>query len=150
MTLATTGVERILTRKTLAWHPCDGTYGTGGPGFYGFRLEQTSSFPEEWLVLRLWCAGRWLLLDDTWVEAPRRQHIDQTPLFFLSANHEGWDNFSPKVIGSYVAEADIKKSSSRLVLKNGSDLHVLEVPKDTKRLSSYPANGRRRWNPQEH
>ena len=150
LTLATTGVERIVTRAILAWHPHKGTYGMGGPGFYGFSLEQTSRFAQEWLVLRLWCAGRWLLLDDTWVEAPREQHGDQRPLFSSESGHVGWDNFSPKVVGSHIAEVDIKKSSSRLVLQKGSEVHVLEVPKDMKRLSFYPMAGRRRWNPQEN
>lgn len=43
-----------------------GTYGMGGPGFFGFKLE--GAFETRWLVFCIWSAGEHILLDDRVLE----------------------------------------------------------------------------------
>lgn len=43
-----------------------GTYGMGGPGFFGFKLE--GEFETRWLVFCIWSAGEHILLDDRVLE----------------------------------------------------------------------------------
>jgi hypothetical protein len=56
-----------LTVADLTTHA--GTYGMGGPGFFGVRLEgfTASTGPDEppplWLILRLWGSDGWLSID---------------------------------------------------------------------------------------
>lgn len=43
-----------------------GTYGMGGPGFFGFKLE--GDFETRWLVFCIWSAGEHILFDDRVLE----------------------------------------------------------------------------------
>lgn len=60
------GIERILQRTIIELSFSIGSYGMGDPGFWGFKLNKTKTYPEEWLILSLWGAGcaqvvlRWL------------------------------------------------------------------------------------------
>ena len=43
-----------------------GTYGMGGPGFFGFKIE--GDFETRWLVFCIWSAGEHILFDDRILE----------------------------------------------------------------------------------
>lgn len=60
---------RVVGRRVLQWSSHRGTYGMGGPGFFGLELEAKDDHPQEWLVLTIWGAASWLLLDGRWIEA---------------------------------------------------------------------------------
>lgn len=57
------GISRILQRSIVQLSFSIGSYGMGGPGFWGFKFRQTDKYPEEWLILTLWGAGLWLVFD---------------------------------------------------------------------------------------
>jgi hypothetical protein len=135
-TLREFGSDRIMFRKITEWSPIIGSYGMGGPGFFGLKLSQKQPFPEEWLVLRLWAAFFWLLFDGQWLAAPSNQHSEQRPLYH--GTFEGWDDFTNLIIGLAIVEAIIKDDESLIYLEGNSGKHILEIPKDTKRLSKYP------------
>lgn len=62
-TLRQLGSARCVGRRVIEWSSSLGSYGMGGPGFFGMRLAATPSYSEEWLVLVLWGAAHWLILD---------------------------------------------------------------------------------------
>jgi hypothetical protein len=45
---------RVIGREVTKWSASCGTYGQGGPGFFGLHLHKTDTYPAEWLMLRLW------------------------------------------------------------------------------------------------
>ncbi|MGA7733054.1 MAG: hypothetical protein WCD37_17485, partial [Chloroflexia bacterium] len=65
-TLREVGAGRIVGREVIRWLSSLGSYGMGGPGFFGLRLAAAGDYLEEWLALRLWGADNWLLLDGQW------------------------------------------------------------------------------------
>lgn len=73
-TISETGVGRVLNRRIVSWCDHCGTYGIGGPGFFGLELEGTDTHQTEYLVLTLWGADEWLLLDDCWLAANPKYH----------------------------------------------------------------------------
>ncbi|HET6312222.1 MAG TPA: hypothetical protein VFH60_00180, partial [Chloroflexia bacterium] len=124
----------ITGRKVITWQQL-GSYGMGGPGFFGLELAARGRYPREWLVLTLWGAGGWLLLDGRWLEAHPSQYHIQRPLFSNFGGTEEWDELTGRLAGAKVLEARITDSSSLIVLRQGSQQRILEVPEDTTRLS---------------
>ena len=98
--------DSLIGRKVIQFSPYCGTYGQGGPGFVGFKLEA----PEEWLILCLWGAACWLTVNEHWLEAHPNQYDIQRPLV---SNFSGqkWDEFGPQVVGATIRRFDVFEKS---------------------------------------
>lgn len=116
------GIRRILFRTILKWSAFIGTYGMGGPGFFGFRLAQSEEFRDEWLILTLWGATRWLAIDGRPVETdePRRSFWD-----FLRGHQKA--GVAQKSEGSMIVSADITDQHSRIHIQRKDEEHLIEV-----------------------
>ncbi|MBN8579507.1 MAG: hypothetical protein J0L96_02455 [Anaerolineae bacterium] len=142
-TLRHFGVERILHRKIIKWSGNLGSYGMGGPGFFGVKLTSTNLYAEEWLVLILWGADNWLLLNGQWVAANLNQYQIQKPLL-NQLSEDQWDNLSDKLIDATITSALVKNNSSLICLQKESIEHKLEIPSDPKMLPVFAGNGKQR------
>ena len=56
--------EELIGRKVHEISRYVGTYGMGGPGFFGFRLD------SEWLVIAIWGAATWIQFNGRIIEEP--------------------------------------------------------------------------------
>ncbi|MEO5952481.1 MAG: hypothetical protein ABIQ44_08470 [Chloroflexia bacterium] len=149
-TLRDVDITRIIGRWVREWSPTLGSYGMGGPGFFGLRLAENADFPEEWLVLRLWGACNWLTLDGQWVEAPPNQYHIQEPLYSNYGDDEDWDHMKERVVGAQITNAQIEHDYSKIVLTLGLEKYTLEIPKDASCLSNYGGTMEpHEWNPAE-
>jgi hypothetical protein len=148
--LRTLGIERIVGRQIIAWHHSLGSYGMGGPGFFGLQLGPSRAFPEEWLVLTLWAADNWLLFDGRWVAAHPNQYHIQRPLVSYFGGDEDWDELSVSLLHSTITSAEIMDNRSRIILEKDGITHSLEIPENTSLL---PLHGGslipHEWNPAE-
>jgi hypothetical protein len=135
-TLGEAGFERIVGRKVTAWSASLGSYGMGGPGFFGLKLAAKGEYPDEWLVLRVWGAGCWLLLDGQWIEAHPNQYQVQEPLYSNFGPGEDWDRVTDKVVGTTLRSASVEDGLPVFYLE-GAEIHRLQMPKDTSLLSLY-------------
>ncbi|HEX9990414.1 MAG TPA: hypothetical protein VGE45_18290 [Chloroflexia bacterium] len=136
-TLRQAGVGRVIGRRVIEWSDSLGTYGMGGPGFFGLYLAETEAYSAEWFALTLWGAGEWLLLDGRWAHANPNQYDVQRPLRSDYAGMEGWDEISGMLVGAIVRDAAIRDNASVMTLEQGEHTHILEVPEDTSRLPRY-------------
>lgn len=149
-TLRELGTERILHRQIIGWSANLGSYGMGGPGFFGLKLSATELFSEEWLVLTLWGADNWLVLDNHWLAANPNQYEIQKPLYSNFGAELDWDETTPLLIGATLTDAIVQDNSSVLTLQRENAAHVLEIPQDPSRLSRYGGSGEPRvWNQDE-
>ena len=144
------GVIRVLGRRVVGWRSNYGSYGMGGPGFFGLELESHERWPAEHLVLTLWAAAEWLVLDGVWVEAHPNQYHLQRPRFANFGPDESWDDVSARLVGASIERFELAPTSCRLLLRNAGDAHLLELPAD---CATLPLRGAsmtpRRWNPIE-
>ncbi|TAK10239.1 MAG: hypothetical protein EPO39_00585 [Candidatus Manganitrophaceae bacterium] len=128
------GVDRILHRSILCWSPNIGSYGMGGPGFWGFKLAESDPYPEEWLILTVWNAGDCLLFDGEKGERVAAEFIATHPEAGVEAFYQDYvarvNEITEKVIGSKIVEADITEASSRLLFEKEGQVHRLEIPKE--------------------
>lgn len=114
-----------------------GSYGMGGPGFFGLNLAPAGSFPQEWLVLTIWSACSWLLLDGKWMEAHPRYHHIQRPLYADYGDESDRDEVTSMLVGCKVVHARMEVDSSLLLLEKESSTRPLEIPQDTGLLSRF-------------
>ena len=149
-TLREVGVTRVVGRRVIDWSESLGSYGMGGPGFFGLRLAATREYPEEWLALRLWGADNWLLLDGQWVGAHPNQYHVQEPLYSNFGADASWDRVSERVCGALVKEAQIERDHSLILLAVDAEPHRLEIPRDSSRLPLYGGTMQPHvWHPDE-
>jgi len=101
-----------------------GTYGMGGAGFFGLRLEQ------EWLVVAIWGAGEWISIDGMPVE----DHVfddHERPRPWIS---DGDDNLSPVLIGAEITSLQLNQRSMQMSFSNGMSLAIEETPQNRPNL----------------
>lgn len=96
-----------------------GTYGTGGPGFYGLRLG------EDWLVIALWGAASWIRADDRLIEDMFWSDRGRTKPWVLEG--EG-DHLAPRIVGRTIADVYIERDTLRLALDDGFALYIESDP----------------------
>jgi hypothetical protein len=103
-----------------------GTYGMGGPGFFGMRLSASHNAPEEWLLCTLWGAGYSMTVDGRWLLTGPDQYAQKKPLYGVvyertnrgsfETTGETWDEFQPHVIGQPVQRFLCDNQSCELVI----------------------------------
>ena len=151
-TVGEAGVEGIINRRIVGWKPYYGTYGMGGPGFFGLELDATIHWPTtDHLVLTLWGAAGWLLLDDEWIEVHPNQYATRRPFYSNFGPKLRWDEVTPRLVGGTIEKFELGRTFSRLTARTQDAIHVLELPEDTSRLSlSGGTLQPRKWNPNDN
>jgi hypothetical protein len=100
--------ELVEGRTVLEVTYIAGTYGMGGPSFFGLRLDKASRRAKEWLLCTLWGADNWMLVNGRWLGAHPDQYEQQRPLHgaawkrteqgYSVPTGEQWDEFQPMVL----------------------------------------------------
>lgn len=111
----------LIGRKVVSFESSCGTYGMGGPGFAGFKLEASDTHPEEWLILCLWGSDDWLTVNGRWLGAHPDQYHIQKPMVSNFSDAK-WDEFSPLVIGSSIDRFDVAEKSCEIKI---GDAHIV-------------------------
>lgn len=96
--------------------PYLGTYGMGGPGFFGFRLD------TQWLVVAIWGAGDWMFADDRLVTDAFHEERGR-PVPWIG---EHGDELSPKVVGTTIRSLRVERWSFELVTGDGVRFAITE------------------------
>ena len=148
-TIREVGIKRIMSRKIVSWCDHYGSYGMGGPGFFGVELDATNEYEKENLILTLWGAGQWLLLDDNWVEAHPDYHEFKNPLYSNYGSDMNWDGVSEILVGGTIFNIKMDSNACSFEILNADDSHLLELPSDTKRLPKYGIGSEREWDNDE-
>jgi len=99
-----------------------GTYGMGGPGFFGLRLG------EDWLIIALWGAASWMTCRGRLVED---WHFDSSgrPEPWVNAT-DGLDLLNRALAGQTVETIEIAPRAMHIVISGGFDLTIAEDPRE--------------------
>ncbi|MGC4046520.1 MAG: hypothetical protein QM758_22230 [Armatimonas sp.] len=108
-----------------------GTYGMGGPGFFGLR------FGEEWLVISIWGAASWILVDGRIVIDSYAEEYNRPTAWI----REGVNELKPHLLGSTVLSIFVEKHRAEIRFSNGS---VLEIDPGSERRPIFQGNGKSR------
>lgn len=106
----------VVGRPVDGITPSAGTYGMGGPGFFGIRLG------DEWLIISIWGAGEWLNLGGRRVmDSHHEQH--GSPMPWISSNG---DELTPLLLGRVIASISITRTTLEVGFGNDVFLRIEE------------------------
>ena len=108
----------VIGRQVDEVTPYVGTYGMGGPGFFGLKLG------KEWLVFAIWGAGDWIRVNDIFVEDPYFEKYERPEPWL----HDGTDTLSSKLVGTEISSIEIHRHSMAMSFSNGMSLTIDEAP----------------------
>ncbi len=108
----------VIGRQVDEVTPYVGTYGMGGPGFFGLKLG------KEWLVFAIWGAGDWIWVNDIFVEDPYLEKYERPEPWL----HDGTDTLSSKLVGTEISSIEIHRHSMAMSFSNGMSLAIDEAP----------------------
>ena len=131
--------QNLIGRRVLAWTVHGGTYGMGGPGFFGLELDHPV---EEWLILKLWSSGHWIKVngerylecDNPWeglfsninCNGVVYRHDDFSPLLGFDEELKRCEKDESAILTDFQCNAN----SCKLVLNGNITLEILEDFKD--------------------
>ena len=98
-----------------------GTYGMGGPGFFGLRLG------SEWLVIAVWGAGEWMQSQGRCVQDSFHDNYGRPRPWLADWVVGKTDELSAHLVGQKIRSIDVRRHSLRLVLENEVDLTIEEA-----------------------
>ena len=145
------GPNHVIGRTIIDANPYLGSYGMGGPGFFGMKLEKKGRFREEWLVITMWGADQWLLFDGKWLDC-HSDRFDSAKCIF--PNYEGYfhkvmERVKMLFLGLTISDLKIRKKSFKMTLIKLGNIHFLELPNDLSKLPKYGNNTDREWYPND-
>lgn len=97
-----------------------GTYGMGGPGFFGLR------FSSEWLVIALWGASEWMTAEGRCVGDPFHDDHGRPRPWLADWDTDQPDELSAHLVGQKVKSIDVQRHSLKIILANQFDLTIEE------------------------
>lgn len=91
-----------------------GTYGMGGPGFFGLRLG------DRWLVVALWGAADWMLAQGRLV-GDVFYDVEGGPQAWIGSD---FDELSPRILGRLLSALEVQPHSLRIVFDDGFEIVI--------------------------
>jgi hypothetical protein len=113
--------EQVIGRTVEEVCPYVGTYGMGGPGFFGLRLG------PEWLVIAVWGAGEWMISQGRCVEESFHNNYGRPRPWLADWLAGESDELSVQLVGERIRSIDVRRHSLRIVFENEVDLTIEET-----------------------
>ena len=110
--------SQVVGRRVDEIVPYIGTYGMGGPGFFGIRLE------NEWLTIAIWGAGEWITVDGLLIQDMRFRHYGRPEPWI----NESGDRLSPALVGSTIIAIEVNPRALVISFSNGLSMSIDEPP----------------------
>lgn len=112
----------VLGKVVQEISPRVGTYGMGGPGFFGLRLGR------EWLVVAVWGASDWMTARGRHVGDSFHENYGRPRPWLADSISENPDELSPHLLGRTISSIEVEKHSMRIEFDNGFDLTIAKAP----------------------
>ncbi len=116
---------------------CYGTYGMGGPGFFGLKLQ--GEYGVRWLTYCIWVASQHILFDDTVLECHPKYEKTYSP-FISSENYSNdLQRFKELLFEMVIKEIVVLEESIEIILIDNHGL--LHSVKSYKYSNKFPEQG---------
>lgn len=142
--IAEFGTENLIHSRILDYTLHQGTYGMGGAGFFGLKLE--GEFGIRWLVYCIWSSGEHLLLDDKVIECHPNFIEKYAPWIVWGNNlHEEYkktcQELKDLLFGLEILNIDLQEHALKIQL---SENHVLETYQKSDKFPEQAGTGVKR------
>ncbi|MBR1555090.1 MAG: hypothetical protein IJ644_06840 [Oscillospiraceae bacterium] len=127
MKISEFGTEQFIGSRILDYNLCFGTYGMGGAGFFGLKLE--GEFGIRWLVYCIWSAGEHVLIDDRIIECHPAFLETYHPWLVWGNNmdeeyEQTYQNLKSLLSGLEILNIDLQEHALKIQLSGN---HILET-----------------------
>jgi hypothetical protein len=132
--LSEVGIERLTGVRILGYSEYLGSYGMGGPGFFGLLLEPLAGADHsEYLVYTRWGSGNFTFLDNRMISAPHKSQDTYNPWLAFHSKDKT-NELSTVVEGAIITSINLQSQACTMDLLKGDTHHVLEFVVDDPRL----------------
>jgi len=104
------GTDNLVDAKIIDVSTCLGTYGMGGPGFFGLSCDTAKG--AFWLTFTVWGSGQYAVLDDRVIECHPQYNDQYNP--WWSRNR---DECKSIVIGAVIKQVELFDTECRIVIE---------------------------------
>ncbi|MBQ7776441.1 MAG: hypothetical protein IJ379_11040 [Lachnospiraceae bacterium] len=143
LTIKQFGIENIKGSRILDICTCLGTYGMGGPGFVGIKLE--GEFGVRWLVYCIWAAGEHILLDDRVLECHPKYADRYKPWIDFDNEKESIEELMQFLRGATIQDISLAEDELHIVLtQKAGDEHFIHTQKLSNKFPEQGGTGKKR------
>ncbi|MBQ9779837.1 MAG: hypothetical protein IJW00_02715 [Clostridia bacterium] len=122
---------------------CCGTYGMGGPGFFGLKLQ--GEFGKRWLTYCIWAAGEHILFDDSILECHPDYAEKYSPLIAFDDYSNSFAKFKKMLLDMTIKEVTVSKDSIEIALiDNHGKTHLIHSYKYSEKFPEQGGTGKKR------
>lgn len=120
--------EKITGKTILEINSRLGTYGMGGPGFFGLLLES-----NEYVVYSVWNAGNYVFVNDRIVECSLDCYYKAKP-WISNFSNLVWDDLTDYIVGSTIIDYTIGDEACKLQLQKGTKNIEIQFVRNDKKI----------------
>ena len=137
------GSERLKNSRIVDVSTCCGTYGMGGPGFFGLKLQ--GEYGTRWLTCCIWSAGEYILFDDKVLECHPDYAEKYTPLIAFGDYSNSLSKLKQTLSDMTVQAVDVSEDSIEITLIDSCDkLHSIKSYKSSDKFPEQGGTGKKR------
>lgn len=122
--------DSLIGKTILGFTTHLGSYGMGGPGFFGLLMERDGA--REYLVYAVWASGQYITIDDRVIEC----HINYNEAYhpWISqwageSEENQWDNLSGILKGSVITGVSLTENELRIEITSNAAAHLITFHK---------------------
>lgn len=143
LTMEQFGVEKFPNSKIVDYSVNLGTYGMGGPGFFGIKVQ--GDFGIRWLVYCIWSAGEHILLDNRILECHSKYASKYKPWINFDKQSESQEEVRNLLKGSVISEVILAENDLTITfLREDSVIHTLNTKKASNKFPEQGGTGKKR------
>jgi|LSQX01.1.fsa_nt_gb hypothetical protein len=121
------GMEHLIGCEIIDLCPFIGSYGMGGPGYFGFKVKVQNNF--MWLVVCIWNAEGYMMLDDRVFCTAKHYKKDYNPWY--SSINQFNKLFKKELLNYKIINLRVRDESMTLALeKEGVNRQVIILKND--------------------
>ena len=137
------GTEMLKNSQIIDVCPCCGTYGMGGPGFWGLKLQ--GEYGTRWLTYCIWSAGEHLLFDDSVLECHPNYAEKYKPLIAFDNYSSSLSKLKDLLADMTIKEVLLSKESIEIILVDCHEkLHYIKSYKHSEKFPEQVGTGKKR------
>ncbi len=137
------GSETLKNSNVIDVCTCCGTYGMGGPGFFGMKLQ--GEYGVRWLTYCIWSASEHILFDDTVLQCHPDYEKKYSPLISYENYSDDFQKFRELLSEMMIKEIVVSKESIEIILvDNQETLHFIKSYKHSDKFPEQGGTGMKR------
>lgn len=131
------GLETLKNSKVVEICTCRGTYGMGGPGFFGIKLQ--GEYGIRWLTYCIWCAGEHILFDGNVIQCHPKYEKKYTPIITINDYSNRMNKFNEFLSDMTIKDVVVLKESIEILLVDSCEM--IHTIKSYKYSDKFPEEG---------